>query len=69
MATQFTQLLKNVVNYLQRTSASKGYLVAKMVRTGKEQMIALLSMVDASAPNAADLKIIRDKEGKTIAKR
>jgi hypothetical protein len=63
------QLQKNIANYLQRTSASKGYVVAKTVRTGKEQTIALPSAVDASAPNAADLKIIRDKEGKTIAKR
>ncbi len=34
---QFTQLQKNIANYLQRTLASKGYLVAKTVRTGKEQ--------------------------------
>jgi hypothetical protein len=68
-AVQFMQLRKNVANYLQRTSASKGYLVAKTVRTGTEQTIALPSAVDVSAPNAADLKIIRDKEVKTIAKR
>jgi hypothetical protein len=30
-AAQFTQLWKNVANYLQRTSASEGYLVAEMV--------------------------------------
>ena len=40
-----------------------------MVRTGREQTILLPAAVDASAPNAADLKIIRDKEVKTIAKR
>jgi hypothetical protein len=68
-AAQFTQLQKNVANYLQRTLASKRYLVAKMVRTGKEQTIALPSAVDPSAPNAANLKIIRDKEVETIAKR
>jgi hypothetical protein len=68
-AAQFTQSRKNVANYLQRTSASKGYLAAKMVRTGKEQTIALPAAVDTKAPNAADLKIIRDKEVKTIAKR
>ncbi len=44
-------------------------MVTKTVRTGKEQTIALPSVVNASAPNAADLKIIRDKEVKTIAKR
>jgi hypothetical protein len=68
-AVQFTQSWKNVANYLQWTLASKGYLVAKTVRTGKEQTIALPSAVDASAPDAADLKIIRDKEVKMIAKR
>jgi hypothetical protein len=68
-AAQFTQLRKNVANYLQRTLASKGHLVAKTVRTGKEQTIALPSAVDASAPDAADQKIIRDKEVKMIAKR
>ena len=59
-AAQFTQSRKNVANYLQRTSASEGYLVAQTVRTGKEQTIPLPATVDASAPNAADLKIIRD---------
>ena len=68
-AAQFTQSRKNVANYLQRTSASEGYLVAETVRTGREQTILLPAAVDASAPNAADLKIIRDKEVKTIAKR
>ncbi len=66
---QFTQLQKNIANYLQRTLASKGYLVAKMMRTRKEQTIVLPSAVDVSAPNAADVKIIRDEEVKTIAKR
>ena len=37
---QFTQSRKNVANYLQQTAANEGYLVAKMVRTGKEQLIA-----------------------------
>ena len=68
-AVQFTQSRKNVANYLQRTSASEGYLVAETVRTGREQTIPLPAAVDASAPDAADLKIIRDEEVKTIAKR
>jgi hypothetical protein len=68
-AAQFTQSRKNVANYLQRTSASEGYLVAKTVRTGKEQTIALPAAVDTKAPDAADLKIIRDEEVKMIAKR
>jgi hypothetical protein len=40
-AMQFTQSRKNVMNYLQRTSANKGYLVAETVRTGREQIIEL----------------------------
>ncbi len=40
-AAQFTQSQKNVANYLQRTSASKGYLVAETVRSGREQIIEL----------------------------
>jgi hypothetical protein len=68
-AAQFTQLRKNVANYLQRTSASEGYLVAKTVRSGREQTIALLDAVDPNAPDVADLTIIRAKEVKIIAKR
>jgi hypothetical protein len=40
-AAQFTQLRKNVTNYLQRTASSEGYLVAKTVRMGKKQLITL----------------------------
>jgi hypothetical protein len=68
-AAQFTQLRKNVANYLQRTSASEGYLVAKTVRSGRKQMIALPDGLDSNAPNAANLNIIRAEEVKTIAKR
>jgi hypothetical protein len=68
-AAQFTQSWKNVANYLQHTSASEGYLVTEMVRTRREQTIALPAAVDTKAPDAADLKIIRDKEVNTIAKR
>ncbi len=68
-AAQFTQSWKNVANYLQWMSANKGYLVTKTVRTRKEQTIALPSAEDVSAPDAADLKIIRDEEVMTIAKR
>jgi hypothetical protein len=35
LAAQFTQLRKNVANYLQRTAVEEGYLVAEMVRTGR----------------------------------
>jgi hypothetical protein len=45
-AVQFTQSQKNITIYLQRTSAYKGYLVAKTVRTGREQIIPLPPAVD-----------------------
>ena len=67
-ATQFTQSRKNVANYLQRTSASEGYLVAETVRTGREQIIELPAAVDPNASDAEDQKIIRAEEVKTIAK-
>ena len=68
-AAQFMQSQKNVVNYLQRRSAHEGYLVAKMVRTGREQIIELPPTIDPSAANVDDQKIIRAEEVKTIAKR
>ena len=57
-AAQFTQSRKNVANYLQRTSASEGYLVAETSQTGMEQTIPLPPSVDPDAPDATDLKII-----------
>ncbi len=66
---QFMQSRNNVSNYLQGTSASKGYLVAETVQTGKEQTIPLSSTVDPNVPGTEALKIIRDEEVKTIAKR
>ena len=68
-AAQLTQSRKNVANYLQRTSASEGYLVAETVRSGKERTIVLADAVDPNTPNAADLTIIRAEKVKTIAKR
>ena len=58
-AAQFTQSRKNVASYLQRTAADEGYLVAETVRTGKEQIIALLPAVDPNAADADNQKIIR----------
>ena len=58
-AAQFTQSRKNVANYLQRTAADEGYLVAETVRTGMEQVIVLLPAVDPNAADAGDQKIIR----------
>jgi hypothetical protein len=67
-AVQFTQSQKNMANYLQRTLAYEGYLVAKTVRSGREQIIKLLPPIDASAADTEDQKIIQAKEVKTIAK-
>ncbi len=68
-AAQFMQLHKNIANYLQQMLLAEGYLVAKIVRTGKKQIIKLLPPINESAVDANDQKIIRAKEVKTIAKR
>ncbi len=68
-AAQFTQSRKNAANYLQRTSAHEGYLVAETVRTGREQIIELPPAVDPSAANVDDQKIIWAEEVKTVAMR
>jgi hypothetical protein len=68
-AVQFTRLREKVANYLQRTSAEEGYLVAEMVQTGKQQIIPLPLPVDPNAEDKADLEIIRAKDVKTITKR
>jgi hypothetical protein len=56
------------MNYLQRTLAVEGYLVAETVRTGKKQTINLPPAINESAPDAANQKIIQGQEVKTIAK-
>jgi len=68
-AAQFTQSRKNGVNYLQRTSANEGYLVAETVRTGRQQIIKLPPAVDPNDFDADNQRIIRAEEVKTIAKR
>ena len=55
---QFTQSRKNVANYLQQTTANEGYLVAKTVRIGKEQLIALPPAINPNAADANNQKII-----------
>ena len=57
-----------MANYLQRTAAEEGYLVAEMVRTGKVQTIALPPPVDTSAADAKDQKIIQEEVIRGIAK-
>jgi hypothetical protein len=49
---------KNVANHIQQTAADEGYLVAEMVRMGKEQMITLLPPIDQSVADGEDQKII-----------
>ncbi len=53
---------KNVANYLQRTAAEEGYLVAEMVRTGKGQSIALPLPVITSAPDVEDQKVYKKRQ-------
>jgi hypothetical protein len=65
-AVQFTQSRKNVVNYLQRTSANEGYLVAETVRTGRQQIIELPPAINPNDSDADDQRIIRAEEVKTL---
>jgi hypothetical protein len=58
-----------VANYLQRTAADEGYLVAETIRTGKEQIIVLPPAVNPNAVDADDQKIIREEAVRAIAKR
>jgi hypothetical protein len=58
-----------VANYLQRTAADEGYLVAETVRSGMEQVIMLPPAVDPNTADADDQKIIREEAVRAIAKR
>ena len=68
-AAQFTQSRKIVANYLESTAADEGCLFAETVRTGKEQIIALLPAVDTSGADTDNQKIIREEAVRAIAKR
>jgi hypothetical protein len=57
-AAQFTQSRKNVANYLQRTAALEGYLVAETMHTGRKQVINLPSAINPNNPELKDKKII-----------
>jgi hypothetical protein len=65
---QFTQSRRNPANYLQQTSAAEGYLVAEMVQTRKEQMIALPAPVNMNDPDREDLELIQAEKVKVVAK-
>ncbi len=68
-AVQFTLSCKEVANYIQRTLANEGYLVAETIRSGEKQWILLPAPVDPNDPNKTDLEAIRAEDVKTIAKR
>jgi hypothetical protein len=57
-AAQFTQLQKDVANYLQCTVASEEYLVAETMGTSRKQVIDLPSAIDPNDPELEDKKII-----------
>ena len=57
-AAQFTQLQKNVANYLQCTVALEGYLVAETVHMGRKQVIDLPSAINPNNLELEDKKII-----------
>jgi hypothetical protein len=68
-AAQFTLSCEEVVNYIQRTVADEGYLVAETIRTGEEQSILLPAPVDPNDPGKTDLEAIRAEDVKNVAKR
>ncbi len=57
------------MNYLQRTAALEGYLVAETVRKGRKQVIHLPSAINPNDLELDDKKIIQAEEVKTISKR
>jgi hypothetical protein len=68
-ATQFTELQERVAGYVQRGGMEESYLVAKTIRKGVAQTIALTPPVDTNAPDKADLELIRVEVVKSVAKR
>ncbi len=68
-AAQFMLSRDEVANYIQRTLADKGYLVAETIRSGKKQSIPLPAPVDPNDPDKTDLEAIRAEDVKTVAKR
>jgi hypothetical protein len=68
-AAQFTLSREEVANYIQRTLAKEGYLVAETIRTGEEQSILLPAPVDPNDPDKTNLEAIRAEDVKNVAKR
>ncbi len=57
-AAQLTESRERVAGYVQRSGMEESYLVAKMIRTGTAQKIALPAAVDPNAPDKAGLELI-----------
>jgi hypothetical protein len=68
-AAQFTLSCKEVVNYIQRTLADEGYLVAETIRTREEQSIPLPALVDPNDPDKMNLEAIWAEDVKNVTKR
>ena len=66
---QFVLHHEEVVNYIQRTLADEGYLVAQTIRTGTKQSILLPPPVDVNDPDKEDMEAIRADDVKSITKR
>jgi hypothetical protein len=67
-AVQFTLSREEVANYIQRTLANEGYLVAETIRSGEEQLIPLPALVDPNDPNKTDLEAIRAELRESLMK-
>ena len=66
---QFALHREEVANYIQRTLADEGYLVAQTIRNGKKQLIPLPPPVDLNDLDKEDLEAIRNEDVKSVAKR
>lgn len=68
-AAQFTESRERVAGYIQRSGMDESYLVAETIRMGTAQTIALPGVVNANAPDKADLEVICMEVVKSVAKR
>ena len=68
-AAQFTESRERVAGYAQWSRMEESYLVAKMIRTGTAQKIALPAAFDLNTPDKVDLNIIWVEVVKSVVKR
>ena len=68
-AAQFTKSRERVAEYVQGSRMEESFLVAKTIRTGTAQKIALPAAVNPNAPDKVDLELIWVKVVKSVAKR